>query len=73
MVFFRYADVPGMIGKIGTKLGEFGINIGQMAVGREAKDQKAVMVLTVDDPITQEQLEEMVASCGLADGHRAEL
>ena len=73
MVFLRYADVPGMIGKIGTKMGEFGINIGQMGVGREVKDQKAVMGLTLDEPITAEQLAELVASCGLADGKRVEL
>ncbi len=65
MAFLRYADVPGMIGKIGTKVGEFGINIGQMGVGREVKDQKAVMGLTLDEPISQEQLDELVASCGL--------
>ena len=41
-----------MIGKIGTKVGEFGINIGQMGVGREVKDQKAVMGLTLDEPIS---------------------
>ena len=52
MVFLRYADVPGMIGKIGTKVGEFGINIGQMGVGREVLDQKAVMGLTLDEPIS---------------------
>ncbi len=73
MVFLRYADVPGMIGKIGTKMGEFGINIGQMGVGREVKEQKAVMGLTLDAPITAEQLDELVASCGLADGKRVAL
>lgn len=73
MVFLRYADVPGMIGKIGTKLGEYGINIGQMGVGREAKDAKAVMALTLDEPLTAEQLDDLVASCGLADGKRVEL
>ena len=52
MVFLRYADVPGMIGRIGTKVGEFGINIGQMGVGREVKDQQAVMGLTLDEPIS---------------------
>ena len=40
MAFLRYADVPGMIGKIGTKVGEFGINIGQMGVGREVTDRR---------------------------------
>jgi len=73
MVFLRYADVPGMIGRIGTKVGEFGINIGQMGVGREVKDQQAVMGLTIDEPITPEQLEDLVASCGLHDGKRVAL
>jgi D-3-phosphoglycerate dehydrogenase len=73
MVFLSYADVPGMIGKIGTKVGEFGINIGQMGVGREVTDQKAVMGLTLDEPMTQEQLRDLVESCGLADGKRVEL
>jgi len=73
MVFLRYSDVPGMIGKIGTKMGEFGINIGQMSVGREVKDQMAVMGLTVDDPLSAAQLEELVGSCGLGDGKRVKL
>ncbi|MGH3088367.1 MAG: phosphoglycerate dehydrogenase, partial [Rubrobacteraceae bacterium] len=34
MLFIRNADVPGMIGKLGMTLGEHGINIGNMAVGR---------------------------------------
>ena len=73
MAFLRYADVPGMIGKIGTKVGEFGINIGQMGVGREVRDQTAVMGLTLDEPLTAEQLDELVTSCGLMDGKRVEL
>ena len=73
MVFLRYADVPGMIGKIGTRIGEFGINIGQMGVGRELKDQKAVMAVTLDDPLSGEQLAQLVESCGLVDGRRVEL
>jgi D-3-phosphoglycerate dehydrogenase len=73
MVFLRYADVPGMIGKIGTKVGDFDINIGQMSVGREVKDQKAVMGLTLDESLTAEQLEDLIASCGLTDGKRVEL
>jgi len=73
MVFLRYADVPGMIGKIGTKVGDFSINIGQMSVGREVKDQKAVMGLTLDESLTAEQLADLIASCGLTDGKRVEL
>jgi D-3-phosphoglycerate dehydrogenase len=73
MVFLRYQDVPGMIGCIGTGMGEFGINIGQMSVGREVKDQKAVMGLTLDEPLSAEQLEELVEACGLHDGKRVTL
>jgi D-3-phosphoglycerate dehydrogenase len=73
MAFLRYADVPGMIGKIGTKMGEFGINIGQMGVGREVKEAKAVMGITLDERISSTQLAELVESCGLYDGKRVEL
>jgi len=73
MVFLRYDDVPGMIGKIGTKLGEFGINIGQMSVGRSVVEQKAVMGVTLDSPVSAEQLKDLVASCGLHDGKRVKL
>ena len=34
LVLFRYSDVPGMIGRVGTMFGDRGINIGQMVVGR---------------------------------------
>jgi hypothetical protein len=44
-----------------------------MGVGREVTDQKAVMGLTLDEPISPEQLADLVASCGLADGKRVEL
>ncbi|HOU28833.1 MAG TPA: phosphoglycerate dehydrogenase [Thermoleophilia bacterium] len=73
MVFLRYADVPGMIGRIGTQMGKFGINIGQMSVGREVKDQQAVMGLTLDESISCEQLDELLHCCGLSDGKRVEL
>ena len=54
-------------------MGEFGINIGQMSVGREVKDQMAVMGLTVDDPLSDAQMSELVESCGLSDGKRVRL
>jgi D-3-phosphoglycerate dehydrogenase / 2-oxoglutarate reductase len=73
MVFLRYLDVPGMIGRIGTRLGQFGINIGQMGVGRDFEQHEAMMGLTLDEPITAEQLIDLVASCDLLGGKRAEL
>ena len=40
MVFFNYEDRPGIIGKVGTLLGEHGINIATMDVGRAARARK---------------------------------
>ena len=34
MVFFRYDDIPGVIGKVGTMFGARGFNIANMAVSR---------------------------------------
>ncbi len=52
-------DRPGVIGSVGTLLGEGNINIGGMYVGREAVGKRAVMVLTVDQPIPQELQDEI--------------
>jgi len=73
MAFLRYDDVPGMIGKIGTKLGELGINIAQMSVGRDLSDRQAVMGLTLDSPLAEDDLKALVAEAGLHDGKRVRL
>jgi D-3-phosphoglycerate dehydrogenase len=59
MAFFRYADVPGMIGKVGTILGSNNINIANMNVGRKKKGGKAVMGVTLDKPIPEAILAEI--------------
>jgi len=51
----RNLDVPGVIGKIGTILGEQGVNIANFALGRERsgmKPVKALAVVQVDAPVT---------------------
>jgi D-3-phosphoglycerate dehydrogenase len=50
----RNLDVPGVIGKIGTILGQQGVNIANFALGREragAKPVKALAVVQVDEPV----------------------
>lgn len=59
MAFFRYEDVPGMIGKIGTLLGDHDINIAHMQVGRRKIGGEAVMGINVDTPIPNEVMEEI--------------
>lgn len=57
MVFFTYRDRPGIIGSVGTILGDRDINIATMDVGRTAKGEEALMVLTVDSPVPPDVLE----------------
>lgn len=59
MFIAKYEDVPGSIGKIGTKLGEYGVNIGIMQVGRDEKGGRAIMILTLDKEIPKEVIKEI--------------
>jgi D-3-phosphoglycerate dehydrogenase len=63
MLVVRNADQPGMIGVIGNALGEAGINVDDMDVGRSPQGA-ALMVLSVDRPVP----ETVVASLAAADG-----
>jgi len=56
MLVTTYLDMPGVIGRFGTTLGENNINIAGMQVGRQSIGGEAVMVLQVDSPVTEEIL-----------------
>jgi D-3-phosphoglycerate dehydrogenase / 2-oxoglutarate reductase len=62
MVFFTYTDRPGIIGKVGTILGDHDINIATMDVGRKAEAGEALMCLTVDTAIPQHVIEQVGAA-----------
>lgn len=55
-----HRDKPGVIGSVGTLLGNEGINIGGMYVGRKAIGEKAIMVLSVDTEVSDGVIEKMV-------------
>ena len=57
MVFFRYDDVPGVIGRVGTLFGEAGVNIANMAVSRTRRGGKALMALSLDSEPPPELVE----------------
>jgi D-3-phosphoglycerate dehydrogenase len=59
MLLTFYPDRPGMVGKIGTILGDRKINIARMEVGRLGRGKQAVMVMTVDDPVPEEVLRQI--------------
>ena len=62
MIFFIYEDRPGIIGKVGTILGEHDINIATMEVGRKAAGGDALMGLTVDSPVPTDVLRTVAAA-----------
>ena len=65
MAFFLYEDVPGVIGKVGTLLGEAGINVASMEVGRKEAGGVALMGLTVDSPIPDDVIDRLVQDVGM--------
>ena len=73
MAFFQYDDVPGMIGRVGTALGDRGINIAFMNVGRKKIEGKAVMGVALDDPISQDLLDEICKLPGFGEARAVEL
>ena len=72
LVLFRYDDVPGVIGRVGTLFGEAGVNIANMTVSRTRRGEKALMVLTVDSMPPAELVERIHAE-GFDDARVIEL
>jgi D-3-phosphoglycerate dehydrogenase len=79
ITLFRYRDMPGMIGRVGTHFGEHGINIVSAAVGRhpDAADLgeglEAVMVITTDAAVPQSVIAEIVDLDGFEAGRAVTL
>ncbi|MBN1958850.1 MAG: phosphoglycerate dehydrogenase [Desulfuromonadales bacterium] len=59
MLVINYQDRPGLIGKIGTILGEANVNIGNMSLGRQEKAGEAMVVFSVDSPVNDETLQKV--------------
>lgn len=73
MLFTRHRDMPGIIGKIGSLLGSFNVNIASMQVGRKIVRGEAVMVLSLDDPLPDGVLTEIVKIDGIRDAYTVKL
>ena len=81
LAVFRYLDRPGMIGRVGTVMGEAGINIISAAVGRRPEsegtdagdDGQATMVVTTQSRVPQEVVDRIVASDGFIAGRMVSL
>jgi D-3-phosphoglycerate dehydrogenase / 2-oxoglutarate reductase len=69
MLLTLHRDMPGIIGRIGSSLGQFNVNIASMQVGRKLVRGDAVMVLSIDDPLPEGVLEEITQTEGIRDAY----
>jgi D-3-phosphoglycerate dehydrogenase len=69
MLFTRHRDMPGIIGHLGSVLGEHNVNIASMQVGRRIVRGDAVMVLSLDDPLPPSLLATIHAINGIQEAH----
>jgi D-3-phosphoglycerate dehydrogenase len=79
ITLFRYRDVPGMLGRVGTAFGRHGVNIVSAAVGRQPDENAAgdgrlaAMAITTSSPVPSEVVEEIVSSDGFVAGETVAL
>jgi D-3-phosphoglycerate dehydrogenase len=62
ILVLSYEDRPGVVGKIGSLLGRHNVNIASMQVGRRAKRGRAIVVLSLDEDLAPEHIEELRAA-----------
>ena len=65
MLYIVNEDAPGFIGRIGTLLGQNGINIGTFHLGRRDAGGEAVLLLSVDQPIPDDVVRQACALEGV--------
>lgn len=73
LLYIKHKDVPGMIGKVGSLLGDYEINIGTMQVGRAAVGGEAIMVLTLDKTLNTNVLQALNLTVGIEEVQLLEL
>ncbi|WP_310178671.1 phosphoglycerate dehydrogenase [Neobacillus niacini] len=73
LLYIKHKDVPGMIGKVGSLLGDYEINIGTMQVGRTAVGGEAIMVLTLDKTLNSNVLQALNLTVGIEEVQLLEL
>ena len=67
MLLVKNEDTPGIIGHVGTLLGDRAINIARMNVGRKPGSGRAIMLIEVDGEVPADVLSEVLAISGVRD------
>ncbi len=73
LLFFVYADRPGVVGAVGATLGEAGINIAGAQVSRTTQGGEALMAIAVDSPVSTELLGDIAGRIGARRARSADL
>ncbi len=73
MLVVRNNDVPGVIGVVGTILGDASVNIDDMVVGRTSSGQAALMALSTTEPVGADVIAALRAEEGILDARAIEL
>ncbi len=73
LLLVRNQDVPGVIGRVGTYLGDARVNIANMVVGRDQSGEAAMMGLNLDSPLSDAHLAALHALEGISDAQFIEL
>jgi D-3-phosphoglycerate dehydrogenase len=69
MLVVRNDDRPGVIGVVGTILGDAGINIADMGVGKSRQGSSALMLIAPTSPLTAQVLDALRAAPGITSVH----
>ena len=69
MLMVRNDDRPGVIGRVGIVLGDAGVNIADMDVGRSADGASALMVVSTTEPVPAEVRDRLRAAEGVTSVH----
>ena len=73
LLVVRNSDMPGMIGRVATVVGDAGINIDDMDVGTNASGEAALMVLSTDRAVPAEVVDGIRATAGVLDAKAIDL
>jgi len=73
MLLTRSSDVPGVIGRVGTILGDHAVNISRFHLGRRERGGEAMAVIETDAPADDSTLEELRAFSPVLSARRISL
>ncbi|HXA73183.1 MAG TPA: phosphoglycerate dehydrogenase [Acidimicrobiales bacterium] len=73
MLVVRNDDRPGVIGIVGTALGQAGVSISSMAVGPSPETSTAMMVISTTTPAPDAVIEQLRGDGGIQELHRVTL